>query len=116
MLRLAGVFRVAAPFDAVTVRQGKGINLRFYPRQYIAGCFVTERVGIGLHRQHPAAVPAQDQRIFPLQRKAAHHVAQRNILLTILAPHQHVIEMVCVLTLAFWRAHDNGQQVRTFTV
>ncbi|MNE64986.1 hypothetical protein D3C80_1604300 [compost metagenome] len=116
MLCLAGTFCVAAPFDAVAVRQCQSINLRFNPRQNIARGLLAKRRRVGLNRQHAAAVPTQNERVFPLQRKVAHHVAHRNVLMTVLTPHQHVIQMVGILAFVFWRTDNDGQQIRTFTV
>ena len=73
------------------MRQHQRIDLRFHAGEDIPGGLVAERVGIGLHRQHAAAVAAQDQRILPFKVKAADHVTERNILLAALAPDQHVI-------------------------
>ena len=43
-------------------------------------------------------------------------VTQRDILLATLAPDQHIIQMVGILTLCFRRPDDHWQQIGSFTI
>ena len=98
------------------MRQSDRINLRLHAGQDIPRRLVAKRIGIGLHRQHAAAVAAQDKRIFPFEVKAADHVTERNILLAALAPDQHVVQVIRVLALSGRGADDHWQQVGSLAV
>ena len=104
------------PLQLIAIRQRYCLNFRPHLAQYTVRCFIAEQFRFSHHCDHPFAVTAHDQRVFPLGIKAGNGLGDGHITVTLRTPHLQIADAIGIKSFFCRRLNDQRHQLTAFTV